>query len=192
MDTTTPPSPRRIITYQGASFRRAGYYLATAIVIVLIIAFVKFPRETPPPGAVAGPPLADMLLGFAGVACFISAIMEALFVVGVRYGSVKSFDDGNLYITRRNKETAIPLGTITNIRLASGGLGNDIRGTYAVYLINYDNDGFSRETEICVYRRQNDNFNLFKERVQYYNPSVEIKNWSTSFDGLIRLFRRRR
>lgn len=85
--------------------------------------------------------------------------MGALFVVGVRFGSIKSFDEKNLYITRRNNETVVPLNTITSIRLASnGGVGSD-------------------------------NFNLFKERVQYYNPSVEIRNWSTSLDGLIRLFR---
>ncbi|HEY8970426.1 MAG TPA: hypothetical protein VIM64_15080 [Puia sp.] len=189
---TAPSSPRHILTYQGATFRRTGYYLIAAGIMVLIIVFVKFPKETPPPGSVAGPPLVDLLLGFAGIACVISAIMEALFVVGVRYGSVKSFDDHNLYITRRSKETVIPLHTITSIRLASGGLGNDIRGTYAVFLIDYDNNGLTRETEICVYRRQQENFNLFKESVQYWNPSVEIRNWSTSLDGLIRLFRRRR
>ena len=191
MDTTNP-SPRHILTYPDATFLRTGYYLATAGVIALIIVFVKFPKETPPPGAVAGPPIADILLGFAAIAAVITAIMEALFVVGVRNGSVKSFDDHNLYITRRNKETVIPLDTITSIRLASGGVGNDIRGTYAVFLINYDNDGLSRETEICVYRRQNNNFDLFKDSVQQHNPSVEIRNWSTSLDGLIRLFRRRR
>jgi len=119
--------------------------------------------------------------------------MDALFVVGVRFGSIKSFDEKNLYIARRNNETVVPLNTITSIRLASnGGVGNDIRGTYAVFIIDYDSNGLSRETEICVYRRQKDNFNLFKERVQYYNPSVEIRNWSTSLDGLIRLFRRGR
>lgn len=192
MDTITP-SPRHILTYQGATFRRALYYLAAAIVILLIIVFVKFPRQPPPHGAVAGPPLVEMLLGFAGVVCLISAIMDTLFVVGIRYGSVKGFDENNLYVTRRGQEKVIPLNMITNIRLASnGGVGNDIRGTYAVFMIDYDNNGLARETEICVYRRQNDNFNLFKERVQYCNPSVEIRNWSTSMDGLIRLFRRGR
>jgi len=117
MDTTTP-SPRHILTYQGATFRRAGYYLVAAVVILLIIVFVKFP----PPGAVAGPPFVDLLLGFAGVVCVISAIVDTLFVVGIRFGSVKAFDENNLY---------------------------------------------------C-------------------NPSVEIRNWSTSMDGLIRLFRRGR
>jgi len=176
MDTTTP-TPRHILTYQGATFHRAGYYLVAAVVILLIIVFIKFPRQSPPPGAVAGPPLVDPFLGFAGVVCVISAVMDTLFVVGVRYGSVKTFDENNLYVTRRGRETVIPLNTITSIRLANnGGLGNDIRGTYAIFMIDYDNNGLVRETEICVYRRQNDNFNLFKA-----STGVSVSISSTSF-----------
>ena len=185
------PSQRLYLNYQGATFHRARTLSAVAVVLFLIVYFVKFPRQTPPPGAVAGPPLADIFLGFAAVLCVLYAIMDALFVVGTRYRGEKSFDEDNLYIIRRGKETIIPLDTITSIRLASSGINNGVRGTSVDYVIEYDYDNRSREVEITIYRPTQDSFNLFKERVQRKNPSVEIKNWSTSLDGLIRLFRRK-
>src|SRR5579872_4846639 len=135
METTAQRLP---LSYQGATYYRSRTLLAVAGIFLLIILFVKFPRSAPPPGAVAGPPVANLLLGFAGVLCLIYAIMDALFVAGVRYGGEKNFDQDNLYIQRGDKETIIPLASITTIRLAPGGIGNGARGTYVVNVIEYN------------------------------------------------------
>lgn len=185
------PSGRIALSYQGAAFRRSGNILAVAGAIILLLVFVKFPREIPAPGTVAGPPLPAMLLGFVAVCCIFHAISDALIVLDVRRKLI-SFDEERLYISKHGRETVILLASITSIRLAPEGINRTVRGNYVSYLIDYEDDGRMKDTEIGIFSKMGPNLTQFMEQVRQQNPSVEIKNRSTSLDGLIRLFRRNR
>jgi hypothetical protein len=184
-----------MLTYEGATFKRSRIYLWIAVICFLVVRFVKFSPQAPSPGDVAGPPIADLLLGLIGIVAFVFAIMDASFVLDLRlFKKTIECDQGNLYLTRKDQETTIPFSAITSLRLSLTGFNSrNVRGAYWIYLIDYtDMSGKSKQTEITVYNKMSGHFELFEKRLKEKNPSVEIKNWATSLDWVVRLFKKKK
>ena len=79
-----------------------------------------------------------------------------------------------------------------SIRLHFGGSTQTGRGLASVFIVKYEwEEGQIRDFEITVFRKMAGNYWEFVKQVQVQNPSVEVKNWFTSLDPIIRLFRKR-
>jgi len=184
---------RRFLNYQGASFKRSLYYLIGASVAFLPFVFIKFKPTIPPPGEVAGPPLVKILLGFAAICLILSAILDALFVWYQNYlrSQLFAFDQENFYIIRKDGTEQVPLQNIFEIALSSGSQ-KGVRGYLNDYRISYTSDGEQKDVLVSIYYRMRANFNDFKQIVSTKNPSVKMKNWATSLDGIFRLFKKRK
>jgi hypothetical protein len=186
---------RIILTYQGATFKRTFVCLAIAIISWLVFTFFRFSPEVPPPGTVAGPSLGKLAVGMLIVFSIIFGISEVLFVVGVQFFRKRiECDEDNLYIIRKDDvESTIPFLSIYAVKLSSAGINRSVRGTYTTYLIKYkEPDGRSEDRAIDIYSKNGNNFRLFIQWLQQKNPAVEVKNWSTSLDGLFSLFRKKK
>ncbi len=108
-----------------------------------------------------------------------NGIGDAIFVY--RYHNVVdpvAFDTTNLYIGPDDALTAIPLRSISYIRLTYSRLNNFSRGFHRSYWIGYDLGAITEEVKVAIYRRSNEDFTEFKELVKQANPMVEIKNWA--------------
>jgi hypothetical protein len=184
---------RRFLNYQGASFKRSLYYLIGASVAFLACVFIKFKPTIPPPGEVAAPPLVKILLGFAAICLILSAILDALFVWYQNYlrSQLFAFDQENFYIIRKDGTEQVPLRNIFEIALSSGSQ-KGVRGYLNDYRISYTSDGEQKDVLVSIYYRMRANFNDFKQIVSTKNPSVKMKNWATSLDGIFRLFKKRK
>ena len=177
---------RIVLSYEGATFTRTFVYISLALIGLLIVKFIKFPTPPPPPGAVAGPPIADLVIGFLAAAFLICGILDFLFVLQYKYFHKKiECDQDNLYVTDKNGESTTPLKQVNSILLTTAG-SQGVRGISRVYLIQYEGNDGAKQMRLAVYVKMRDNFGLFKEWVKQKNPSVEIKNWATSLDGLSR------
>jgi hypothetical protein len=187
------PDTRITLSYEGATYKRALICASICVVTIIIFVSARKVMIAMPPGSNAyGPSGAGLISGCVIFFSLFTAISEALFVSYFKFFARQIECDGeNLYIKRQQAETTIPLGDITTIRLTTT-WGNGIRGNFVVYRIAYVDNGEKRETRITVYSKMGHNFDQFEKRVKARNPSVEIKNWATSFDGVIRWFRKRR
>ena len=185
---------RIVLTYQGATFKRAFVCLAIAVVSWLVFTFLRFSPEVPPPGTVAGPPLGKLTAGMLIVFSIIFGIREVLFVLGVRFFRKRiECDEDNLYIIGKEVESTVPFLSIYAVKLSSSGINRSVRGNYATYLIKYkEPDGRPEDRAIDIYFRNGNNFRLFIQRLQQKNPAVEVKNWSTSLDGIVNLLRKKK
>jgi hypothetical protein len=186
-------SEKRFLNYQGASFKRSLYYLIGASVTSLACVFIKFKPTIPSPGEVAGPPLVKILLGFAAICLVISAILDALFVwyQNDLRTQLFAFDQENFYVIRKDGTEQIPLQNIFEIALSSGSQ-KGVRGYSNDYRISYTSDGEQKDVLVSIYYRMRANFDDFKQIVSTKNPSVKMKNWATSLDGIFRLFKKRK
>ena len=147
----------------------------------------------PPPGEVAGPPLAKIALGITIAFSLIASISDALFVLDCKFFQKQVDCDGdNLYVIRKSGETTIPFSSISSVRLSNWG-SKGVRGSSSIYIIGYqDPDGRSKELDITLFFKMGKNFSLFEKWLQTKNPSAEIKNWSTSIDPIVRFFRKKK
>ncbi len=115
-----------------------------------------------------------LLFGMATGITFIYALTDAFFVIGVQSFTRRfEYDDDNLYMTHDDRETVIPLMSITELKAALGG-GSSIRGSRFNYIIRYTDNGYKRETEITVYTQTGSLFNRFKTYLKKKNPDVRI------------------
>ena len=186
--------PERItLTYQGATFKRSLISLAIAIAALLCFLFIKFKPDIPPPGAVAGPPLAKIALGMTIAFALIASISDAWFVLDCTFFQKQvDCDEDNLYVIRKKEVTIIPLSSISFVRLTNWG-SKGVRGSSSIYVVGYqDSDGRSKELDITLFLKMGKNFDLFEKRVQAKNPTAEIKNWATNIDPIIGFFRKKK
>jgi hypothetical protein len=186
---------KRFLNYQGASFKRSLYYLIGACVTYSACVLIKFKPSIPPPGAVAGPPLPQIFLGMASFSFALFAILDVFFVLYQNFLRTKqfAFDPENFYIIRKDSTELIPLKNIFQIALATSAVSkNSVRGYSDYYRISYKNDGEEKDILITIYSRMEENFNDFRKFVKEKNPSVEIKNWSTSLYWIFRMFKKRK
>jgi hypothetical protein len=185
---------KRFLNYQGASFKRSLYYLAGAGTTYLACVLIKFKPSIPPPGAVAGPPIPQMLLAFTSFIFTLYAIVDALFVLYQNYLRTQkfAFDEQNFYIIRKEDTEEIPLQNIFQIALASVRFQNGVRGDYDNYRISYNSDGEDKNFVIRIYTRMRENFEDFRMYAKERNPSVDIKNWATSLDWIFRMFKKKK
>jgi hypothetical protein len=183
---------KRFLNYQGATFKRSLIYLGLALVMYLACFLIKFKSSVPPPGEVAGPSMAKILMGFAAVCLTLSAIIDAIFVLYQNFLRTKqfAFDQENLYIIRRDRTEEIPLRNIYQIALASTRIQNGPRGYYDYYRISFNSYGEEKDFVITIYARMRENFDDLRKLVKEKNPSVDIKNWATSVDWIFRLFKK--
>jgi hypothetical protein len=167
---------RTMLTYEGATFKPALYYIGAAACCLLAVWFIAFPAQVPPPGAVTGPPAAKIFIGFAGVCLFLSGILDALFVWYYNYFYKKiAYDSHNLYITRKNGEQVISFADINSIRMTVG-LNTNTRGIYRVWLIRFRNGEEISRIRLPVYTKMGNNFSGFRKLVRLRNPNLEMEN----------------
>ena len=104
-----------------------------------------------------------------------------------------SFDQTNLYIDFKESETVVPLANVSAIELVSSMIQRGIRGSFFTYMIRYNEYNEEKTENVNVYLgKTSSNLDMFQQRVREKNPSVNIKNWATNFDGLIRWFQKKK
>ena len=176
---------RVFLSYEGATFRRSLIFLLLALALLLAFQLVHFPKHAPAQVPVGGPSLAKILLGFAIIFIFLFGIADGAFVTGQRLFARKiSFDDFNLYVTRKSTERVIPLANIHAIFLTAASMRTPTRGALSVYRITYAQDRGEEKLYLKVYPKMNSQFNQFTLRVKELNPEVQIRQWAASLDWL--------
>lgn len=195
--TTLVPSPERtLLTYPTPRFTRLLVY---GSLTVLAYGYIKFAPEdwVNPKDQHAGTQgyfawwlaLPLVILGFSA----FLVLLEGLFLIGRKWKPLMlEFDADNLYITDDNGDRAIPLNEILSIRMVYGkGIFDSARTALYRYAIVCGDPNIPERVTFTVFLRARRAFSNFCDRVKEKNPSVEIKNWATSWDGLARLFRGR-
>jgi hypothetical protein len=173
---TSTDNTRRFLSYANATYRPTrNWFIATVLFLAASIICGNFLHRTES----GGPSVLTLLTAFGTVVCVLNGISDAIFVY--RYHNVVdpvSFDTTNLFIGPDDALTAIPLRSISYIRLTYNRLNNFSRGFHRNYWIGYDLGGITEEVKVAIYRKSNEDFTEFKELVKQANPMVEIKNWA--------------
>jgi hypothetical protein len=192
-------SPEKILlTYPPPGYKRLWIYVSLA---VLAYAYMVFAPKAwlNPPDMHAGPrgaaPFAWWLLipiTVFGFSLFL-AVVEGLFLVGRKINHLNlEFDSGSLYINERKGKRVTPLADIVSIRMIYGqGIFDVGRSVLYRYSIGFGDPYNPEQVTFTVFVRTGRAFENFTKLVKEKNPSVEIKDWATSVDGLGRLFKRR-
>ena len=193
------PSDRLALSYpMPENFMRPWIYFLSALILCLACIFVKFPAS--PPVVVSGrelpsgPSPLKLVVGFISVSLMLSAIWDLMFIF--TYQKLKneiSFDQTNLYIDFKESETVVPLANVSAIELVSSMIQRGIRGSFFTYMIRYNEYNEEKTENVNIYLgKTSSNLDMFQQRVREKNPSVNIKNWATNFDGLIRWFQKKK
>jgi len=132
------------------------------------------------------------------IVCVLGAMLSFAFTIGqttnvVTYRYLRKpleFDEHNLYIMRKDGETAIPFTDILEIRYAFYNK-NSFRFN-ANYRIRYRLDDRGQEALITVFRDNRPTFDQFTKLVQTVNPLLKITNWSITGEDLLWRFRNRK
>jgi hypothetical protein len=122
---------------------------------------------------------------------FFLCIFEGLFIINAKllYKKV-AFDQSNVYITSKGKDTVVPFGNILRIDMLSTGIGS--RGAFYGYEISYkDANGNSGWFYLTVYWKKNKQFHQFTNLVRGQNALLQVKTIATAIGGIIKLFSRK-
>lgn len=178
------PQQKVLLSYQNASYKRFLIYLA------FFLSGYTYARLSP--GSENGVPWYEKIILVVIFFSFFLSIFEGLFLLNAKviYKRVE-FDGLNLYITAGKKQTIVPLASITRIDMLSTGTGS--RGTFSGYEISYSAANDERAwVYVTVYMKKAVQFEDFINLVKQQNPGVTVKKVTSSIDGLIKLFNRKK
>lgn len=123
---------------------------------------------------------------------FILAVGEGLFLIGRKLAKKKlEFDADNLYITYEGKERVVQLKDVLSLRLVYGkSLFDAARMPWYRYAIGFGDPQIPEEVVFTIFFKTRRRFSHFNQLVKQENPALQQKNWATSFDGLLGMFKR--
>ncbi|WP_276481083.1 hypothetical protein [Paraflavitalea pollutisoli] len=143
---------------QISSNLRSGRYIALLVGLVALFILIRSWEET-------------QTVIVCGV---LVAIAGFLYYLHDKAKTVE-FDEGSMYISRKDVTETVPLAAIYSIKLTMTQV-NDRN----LWKIKYLNSNGEKSAVRFLPRR--DAFEAFKKAVQEKNGSVDIKNWSHSLD----------
>jgi hypothetical protein len=191
-------SEKTLLTYPPPAYTRLWIYISLAALAYAYIVFAPHawlnPRDehVRPDGTMPFAWWLAIPIGILLFSIFLS-LLEGLFLVGRKINPIRlEFDSDNLYINDRNGERAIPLTAIVSIQMIYGKrIFDSARSALYRYAIGFGDPYNPEQVKFTVFARTGRAFEQFNNLVTEKNPSVQIRNWATSLDGLGRLFKRR-
>ena len=109
------------------------------------------------------------------ITCAIFLVISGVLYYLFSNAKTVEFDEVNMFISNKKGNEVIPLTNIFRIKLTMTQINND-----NFWKIKYTGEQGEKLAVRILPKR--DTFEVFKRVVREKSPSVEIKNWSHSFD----------